>query len=199
MRTFNYAVRLDFCDTISQLFKDLYFLVAINGKMVTSGLDLLRSTNSPVAPSYKDIVVNSIWMTNGLKLQVGMMNQDISLVNAILNGVDIWIKSNSVNNLDGEFGVDGKKATPSALNTFAAVGFTVTRNSDTSSKTSIRSHRRNFYQSTFMLGPYFSFTELQEATKNFDSNAVIGVGVFGNVYSGTINDETKVTVKRGNL
>ncbi|KAF5443915.1 hypothetical protein F2P56_036431 [Juglans regia] len=73
--------------------------------------------------------------------------------------------------------------------------------SDTSfmtSKNSMGSHKSNFYSSTMGLGRYFSFTELQEATKNFDSNAVIGVGGFGNVYIGEIDDGTKVAVKRGN-
>lgn len=66
------------------------------------------------------------------------------------------------------------------------------------SKTSMGSHKSNFYSSTLGLGRYFSFSELQEATKNFDTNAIIGVGGFGNVYIGEIDDGTKVAVKRGN-
>ncbi|XP_042513701.1 probable receptor-like protein kinase At2g21480 [Macadamia integrifolia] len=56
----------------------------------------------------------------------------------------------------------------------------------------------NLYSSTLGLGRYFSFAELQEATKNFDEKEVIGVGGFGNVYLGTIDDGTLVAVKRGN-
>ncbi|XP_077212398.1 putative receptor-like protein kinase At2g21480 [Tasmannia lanceolata] len=56
----------------------------------------------------------------------------------------------------------------------------------------------NFYSSTLGLGRYFSFSELQDATKNFDQNAVIGVGGFGNVYLGDLEDGTRVAVKRGN-
>lgn len=48
------------------------------------------------------------------------------------------------------------------------------------------------------LGRYFSLAELQEATKNWDSKTVIGVGGFGNVYLCTIDDGTQVAVKRGN-
>lgn len=51
---------------------------------------------------------------------------------------------------------------------------------------------------TFFPYRYFSFAELQEATKNFDANAIIGVGGFGNVYIAEIDDGTKVAVKRGN-
>ncbi|MBA0572995.1 hypothetical protein Golob_000294 [Gossypium lobatum] len=54
------------------------------------------------------------------------------------------------------------------------------------------------HSSTLGLGRNFSLAELQEATKNFDSNAIIGVGGFGNVYLGTIDDGTQVAVKRGN-
>ncbi|PWA95649.1 malectin/receptor-like protein kinase family protein [Artemisia annua] len=67
-----------------------------------------------------------------------------------------------------------------------------------SSKTSLGSKKSAFYSSTMGLGRYLSFAELQEATKNWDPNSVIGVGGFGNVYLGVIEDGTKVAVKRGN-
>ncbi|KAJ6707914.1 hypothetical protein OIU85_028210 [Salix viminalis] len=66
------------------------------------------------------------------------------------------------------------------------------------SKTSLGSHKTNFYSSALGLGRFFSLSELQEATKNFDSSEIIGVGGFGNVYLGMIDDGTKVAVKRGN-
>lgn len=48
------------------------------------------------------------------------------------------------------------------------------------------------------VGRIFTFAELQEATKNFDEKAVIGVGGFGKVYIGELEDGTKLAVKRGN-
>ncbi|KAJ9163579.1 hypothetical protein P3X46_023230 [Hevea brasiliensis] len=48
------------------------------------------------------------------------------------------------------------------------------------------------------LGRYFTFSELQNATLNFDEKTVIGVGGFGKVYFGELEDGTKTAIKRGN-
>jgi hypothetical protein len=54
------------------------------------------------------------------------------------------------------------------------------------------------YFSTQGLGRFFTFNELQNATQNFDEKAVIGVGGFGKVYLGALEDGTNVAIKRGN-
>jgi len=66
------------------------------------------------------------------------------------------------------------------------------------SKTSLGSRKSQFFSSTSGLGRYFYLAELQEATKNWDPSAIIGVGGFGNVYIGEIDDGLKVAIKRGN-
>lgn len=48
------------------------------------------------------------------------------------------------------------------------------------------------------MGYRFPFTAVQEATDNFEESWVIGIGGFGKVYKGVLNDGTKVAVKRGN-
>lgn len=45
---------------------------------------------------------------------------------------------------------------------------------------------------------YFTVAELEEATDNFDESRVLGVGGFGKVYRGEIDDGSKVAVKRCN-
>ncbi|XP_040986314.1 probable receptor-like protein kinase At5g61350 [Juglans microcarpa x Juglans regia] len=48
------------------------------------------------------------------------------------------------------------------------------------------------------LGKLFTIHELQNATQNFDEKAMIGVGGFGKVYLGVLEDGTKIAIKRGN-
>ncbi|KAE8673701.1 Receptor-like protein kinase THESEUS 1 [Hibiscus syriacus] len=45
---------------------------------------------------------------------------------------------------------------------------------------------------------HIPFLVVQESTNNFDEGWVIGIGGFGKVYKGELNDGTKVAVKRGN-
>ncbi|EPS69032.1 hypothetical protein M569_05731, partial [Genlisea aurea] len=66
------------------------------------------------------------------------------------------------------------------------------------SKSSLGSKKSQFFSSTMGLGRYFSFAELQDATKNWNPSAIIGVGGFGNVYLAEIEEGQKVAVKRGN-
>jgi len=45
---------------------------------------------------------------------------------------------------------------------------------------------------------YFSLQEITQATQNFDESNVIGVGGFGKVYKGVIDNGVKVAIKRSN-
>ncbi|KAJ0077117.1 hypothetical protein Patl1_36493 [Pistacia atlantica] len=121
--TFSYLLRMHFCDIVSKSMDDLYFNVYVNGKTAISGLDLSTLTKALATPYYKDIVVNATLMSGGLSVQIGPMNQNTGTRNAILNGLEVMKMSNSVNSLDGEFGVDGSKEGSSNRGTVAAVGF----------------------------------------------------------------------------
>ncbi|XP_052206430.1 receptor-like protein kinase THESEUS 1 [Diospyros lotus] len=48
------------------------------------------------------------------------------------------------------------------------------------------------------LGRFFTFQEIMDATNKFDEGMLLGVGGFGRVYNGMLEDGTKVAVKRGN-
>ncbi|GER36799.1 kinase family protein [Striga asiatica] len=51
---------------------------------------------------------------------------------------------------------------------------------------------------TVRSGRRFTLTEIKAATNSFDESLVIGVGGFGKVYKGEIDDDTVVAVKRSN-
>ncbi|CAI0377582.1 unnamed protein product [Linum tenue] len=231
--SFNYLIRLHFCDIVSRSLNSLYFNVYINERTAIASLDLSGLTGQLASPYFKDIVVSSALITKGLVVEIGPTHVDTGSKDAVLNGLEVLKMSNSVDSLDGEFGIDGRQAIANR-NTVAAVGFAMMfgafvglgamvmkwhkrpqdwqrRNSFSSwllplhagdssflSKGSLGSHKSNFHSSTFGLGRFFSLAELQEATKNFDSSFIIGVGGFGNVYLCEIDEGTKVAVKRGN-
>ncbi|WVZ82802.1 hypothetical protein U9M48_030022 [Paspalum notatum var. saurae] len=242
--SFSYLVRLFFADIVSDATNDLYFDVYIDGRKAVSGLDLSTVAGGELAAAYyKDFVVNassSEVAADKLTLQVGPMGQDTGRPDALLNGVEVLKVSNSVGSLDGEFGVDGRKADDGSggRKAVAAVGFAMMfgafaglgamvvkwykRPQDWERRESFSSwllpihtgqsfttgskgggygsHKSgNTFSSTMGmgLGRFFSFAEIQAATQNFDDKAIIGVGGFGNVYVGEIDDGTKVAVKRG--
>lgn len=51
---------------------------------------------------------------------------------------------------------------------------------------------------THVLGQVLAFSDIREATKNFDESLVLGVGGFGKVYKGVLDNGVVVAVKRGN-
>ncbi|KAF4383399.1 hypothetical protein G4B88_023973, partial [Cannabis sativa] len=122
---FTYLLRLHFCDIVSKALNNLYFNVYINGQIAISDLDLSHTLGALAVPYFKDIVVNSSFVSNGLlTVQIGPSNLGSGDLNAILNGLEVMKMSNTVESLDGEFGVDGRQETSgSRRGTVAAVGF----------------------------------------------------------------------------
>ncbi|GFQ07158.1 probable receptor-like protein kinase at2g21480 [Phtheirospermum japonicum] len=240
--SFQYLIRLHFADIVSKSTNDLYFNVYINGKAAITGLDLSTVAGGLTAAYFADFVLNSTMVSDldQLTVQVGpMINENAGTKNALLNGLEVLKMNNSVGSLDGEFGVNGKRADGSnntVNGTVAAVGFAMMFGAfiglgamavkwkkrpqdwhksksfsswllpihagDTSfmsnSKTSLGSRKSQVFSSTMGLGRYFSLSELEDATNDWDPSQIIGVGGFGNVYIGEIDDGQKVAVKRGN-
>ncbi|KAL2935267.1 hypothetical protein RDABS01_018385 [Bienertia sinuspersici] len=250
--SYDYLIRLHFCDVVSAALNDLYFNVYVNGFVGASSLDLSSLTTGLATAYYRDFVINSTSIGNGsIVIQVGPPpNEESSEPNAILNGVEVIKMSNSAGSLSGLFDVDGNYMGASSksktMKTLAVVGLVMgvaalllvvvmfvrwqkrpkdwKRNnsfsswllpltsshtsflssktcSTTSSKKSslFGSRKTSFFPSTNQgVGRFFSFNELQDASNNFDENDVIGVGGFGKVYMGKLDDGTKVAIKRGN-
>ncbi|OIW08265.1 hypothetical protein TanjilG_21731 [Lupinus angustifolius] len=72
---------------------------------------------------------------------------------------------------------------------------TLTKNSTTSQKSGTASC---ISLTSTNLGRFFSFQEILDGTNKFDEKLLLGVGGFGRVYKGTLEDGTSVAVKRGN-
>lgn len=66
------------------------------------------------------------------------------------------------------------------------------------STTSQKSGTASCISLTSSNGRFFSFQEIMDATNKFDESMLLGVGGFGRVYKGTLEDGTRVAVKRGN-
>ncbi|XP_021738661.1 probable receptor-like protein kinase At4g39110 [Chenopodium quinoa] len=124
-KSYDYLVRLHFCDIVSTALNDLYFNVYINGKPAISALDLSSITGKLATPNFQDIVVDSSLVDQDkVSVQIGPSTLDSGAKNAILNGVEVFKMNNTVSSLDGEFGPDGKAATDGKhKKTVAAVGF----------------------------------------------------------------------------
>ncbi|KAK8479101.1 hypothetical protein V6N12_000235 [Hibiscus sabdariffa] len=231
-RAFDYLLRMHFCDIVSKSVNELYFNVYINGRMAISKLDLSTLGGSRLAvPYYKDIVVNSSLISDGLKVQVGPLNEETGKRNAILNGLEVMKMSNSADSLAGEFAAeDGGESGLSHKGMIAVVGIAMAFGASLGlgammykwKKRPQDWQKRNSFSSWLLplhvgdhsylskgsgsqktnlctgLGRHFTLADLQEATKNFDSSVIIGVGGFGNVYLGTIDEGTQVAVKRAN-
>ncbi|XP_010669972.2 probable receptor-like protein kinase At5g24010 [Beta vulgaris subsp. vulgaris] len=98
---YKYLVRFHFCDIASSvLLGSLYFNVRVNGRMAIEDLDLSTITNSLASPYYADFVVSG---ENGvITVSIGPSNSSSSSgVDALLNGIEVFKMSNSMDSLDG--------------------------------------------------------------------------------------------------
>ncbi|XP_050368157.1 receptor-like protein kinase THESEUS 1 [Argentina anserina] len=212
-----YLVRVHFCDIVSKSLNNLVFNVFINSDNVLSSLDLSSITGDLNVPYYKDFVANSSADSNMLTVSVGPDSM-ADVTNAILNGLEILKISNDLGSLDGSLSVQSllRNLPSKSYNKVIIVGCVVgavalvatvtviccclascksktTPNQDGDSQNS---------GTTSCISPnrcrIFRFQEILDATNKFDESLLLGVGGFGRVYKGTLEDGTKVAVKRGN-
>ncbi|GJV80546.1 receptor-like protein kinase THESEUS 1 [Tanacetum coccineum] len=224
---FAYFVRVHFCDIVSESLNELLFNLYINSDNAYVGLDLSSLTGNLDVPVYKDFVTNSTDESNTLTVSIGpqadaedanaILNgleifkisnraQSLDGVSAVDDLVAAPVKKSKkfgivigvvigavvavIISVFCYFCVVGRGSKKvDHLNPLYGNSITMTKMSNTASCISLASCND--------LGRSFSFQEILEATNKFDESLLLGVGGFGRVYRGTMEDGTRVAVKRG--
>ncbi|CAL9014245.1 unnamed protein product [Prunus brigantina] len=215
----------EFQPEISQTY-DRTFSIYMDNQTAETNADIIEWSGGNGRPVYKDYVVFIPKGHEYLFLALGANpnDQTTTYSDALLNGLEIF-KIDSEGNLAGPNPVpppmilpkepskpnsNNKKSRPpmhaivggvvisSTLATLCALGFLVIRQ--------LRKDKEwgpfSFPATHKTYGPsylcrYFTLAEIKAATRNFDDSFIIGVGGFGNVYKGCIDDgATLVAIKR---
>ncbi|KAI4333715.1 hypothetical protein L6164_018488 [Bauhinia variegata] len=236
--SFNYFIRVHFCDIMSESLNSLVFNLYINADIALRSLDLSTLTGGLAVPYYKDFVSNASADSNTLTVSVGPDTM-ADRRNATMNGLEIMKISNAFKSLDGLSSVES--LLPSSPSNKKKIGIIIVvvvgavavitlvglcccclmrrksqatqqghpwlplplhGNSQTMTKMSTTSQKSGTASCISLassnLGRLFTFQEILEATNKFDEKLLLGVGGFGRVYKGTLEDGTNVAVKRGN-
>ncbi|GMY08619.1 receptor-like protein kinase THESEUS 1 isoform X1 [Fagus crenata] len=208
---FTYLIRLHFCDIVSTSLDTLFFNVYINNQSALESFDISSKTMELSTAYFVDFVTNVSVVSNRILVQVGPSNPRYSSTNAILNGLEIMKMSNPSDSLVRNPRPDSKTPTPKKwvlLAVTSSVGFVVLVLISAALYLYLRHPKKPRQQSSVWLpldihvgnsdskvsggsfastshslspGHVIAFSEIREATKNFDKRLILGVGGFGKV------------------
>ncbi|KAK4353694.1 hypothetical protein RND71_025888 [Anisodus tanguticus] len=202
-RGFTYFIRMHFCDIVSASLNNLIFDVYINNQTAEESFDTSTKTMALSAAYFVDFVI--------MKMSNPSNNLDGKFVvyssNSIRSNTKKHVKLAIFATLGGLAGLllvsascflcfvclrkpkMGKQKSLLWLSFPNHIGISET-------KISAGSFASTTPSQTF--GRVFTFSEIREATKDFDESLVVGVGGFGKVYKGVLENGVMVAVKRGN-
>ncbi|KAL6288943.1 hypothetical protein ACE6H2_006453 [Prunus campanulata] len=220
---FFYLLRLHFCEFEPEIMDtgDRLFLIYVENQLVEPHADIIMWSGGNGRPIYRDYIV---FMPTGpdqkkvklfLALQANPRDWMTKYNDVLLNGLELFKLSDSTRNLAGPnpdppppkqmqpknpSKQSKKKSTPMLpivagaisviLVLLCVLGFLVfsrrRRDKDTDDDQFVPSG----------LCREFSLSEIKAATRNFNEGSIIGVGGFGHVYKGSIDQGTLVAIKR---
>ncbi|XP_073124339.1 calcium-transporting ATPase 4, endoplasmic reticulum-type-like isoform X3 [Henckelia pumila] len=224
--SFQYLVRLHFCDIVSTSANQLVFNVYIDSFIVAQDLQLSLKTPGLANAYYMDFVT-AVVVKNNISVSIGP-SPISAYPDAFLNGLEI-MKVASKDSLAGAsiFPSFPKSKKNVGIIVGVCVGAAVVL---ILAGVLLFLHRRRIQKrlaqskiwvpisvnggNSLTMGSKYStattvsngsnmsyripFAAVQEATNNFDESWVTGIGGFGKVYKGVLSDGTKIAVKRGN-
>ncbi|CAN0857829.1 Receptor-like protein kinase FERONIA [Linum grandiflorum] len=213
---FTYFVRLHFCEFQPEITAQANraFLVNIMNQTASGYVDVIEKAGGNGIPVFKDYLARMVGAENKiLFIALSPYNEASAYSGAILNGVEIYKLSSSDNLAGPNPDLPPLQSPPSSSSLksgrsqttllAAVVGgilsgllllslllFFIVRNKRKESGTS------KYSSSTLPsdLCRRFSLTEIKSATRDFNEAFIIGVGGFGNVYKGLINDGSAGTM-----
>ncbi|KAE8688859.1 histone H4-like [Hibiscus syriacus] len=215
---FQYLVRFHFCDIVSKALNQMYFNVFIDSSMVVGDPDLSTYLVNVLAAAYYMDYVTESATSNKLQLSIAVLkigsdrpvqprtvvwidpsNLHSAYPDALLNGLEIMKMNNSNGSLSGLGTINSSSSSskknvgaiktktngaPEVIKTWVPFsingGTSHTMGSKYSKGTTVRINSNMSY--------HVPFLAVQEATNNFDECWVIGIGGFGKVYKGELND-----------
>ncbi|XP_008230415.2 PREDICTED: receptor-like protein kinase FERONIA [Prunus mume] len=220
---FSYLVRLHFCEFQPEITKvrDRIFTIQIANLTAEQGADVIDWSGGKERPVYRDYLVSMSTAAGGTPSKVNLSVALQANPNAgILNGIEIFKLSDSNGNLAGPTDLTPSSSVKhnTKSNRILAIaagvasgllvlsvlfGFLIFRRRlKAKSFVSIHGPTKSIETRGSSLPPYlcryFPLVEIKAATQNFNDSFIIGVGGFGNVYKGYIDDggATPVAIKR---
>ncbi|XP_051124938.1 probable receptor-like protein kinase At1g30570 [Andrographis paniculata] len=148
---------------------------------------LSRNGNLAFVQTYSNIKVKSSSRSLVLWVGIGACVTSIAILGAICMMVRRFCKKKGDLN-------DTKKSPPGWRPLF----YGSVLNSKANPKGSTSYHYQNGQYGITRSGRRFTLAEIRAATQNFDESLLIGVGGFGKVYQGKIDESTLVAIKRAN-
>ncbi|KAE8655309.1 putative receptor-like protein kinase [Hibiscus syriacus] len=185
---FDYLIRLHFCELVFDKPNLRIFRIYINNRTAANNYDLFVKAggmNKTYHQDYFDAVsshINNLWIQLGPDTAAGA-----SGIDALLNGLEIFKLSRNGNLAH----VQRYDSTGSSNHPSKHWVLWKTRKR-------IRLQNPNGSMASTGVGKQFTLAEIRVATNNFDESLVIGVGDFGKVFKGVIEDDTLAAIKRAN-